>query len=276
MNDKIKQVLDGILDKFKNNEIPEAIAYSMFPIPKVPSAKWSVLNRTLMFLAGTQDARGFRQWHDVNRFVKKGAKAFYILVPYMKKVEDNDGEETEVLRGFMCRPVFRAEDTDGQLLEYEHFEIPNLPLIDMAEAWGVSVRAIPGNYSYNGYYSFQRKEIGLATEEECVFFHELSHCAHEKVKGSLKAGQDALQEIVAELAAQALCRIVGKQPRDSLGNTYRYIEAYAGKLKLTPYTACLRVLSDTEKVLCLILKGDSDETGSKSEHKMLPQAVAGC
>jgi hypothetical protein len=33
--------------------------------------------------------------------------------------------------------------------------------------------------------------------------------AHEKVNGNLKAGQDPLQEIVAELSAATLCRMVG-------------------------------------------------------------------
>jgi antirestriction protein ArdC len=122
-----------------------------------------------------------------------------------------------------------------------------------ATEWGVNVKAIPGNYQYYGYYSTARKEIALATKEECVFFHELAHAAHEKVKGKLKAGQDPLQEIVAELSAQALCRMVGKQSSDTLGNSYRYIGNYAEKLGITIYTACLRVMSDTEKVLELIL-----------------------
>lgn len=37
MNDRVKSVLNSILQKFKNGDIPEAIAYSMFPFPDVPS-----------------------------------------------------------------------------------------------------------------------------------------------------------------------------------------------------------------------------------------------
>ena len=40
---------------------------------------------------------------------------------------------------------------------------------------------------------------------------------------------------------------------------YIYIERYAEKLKLNPYTACFKVMSETEKVLNLILKGDEDQ-----------------
>lgn len=214
-----------------------------------------------MAFAGTRDARGFRQWQQEGRYVVKGAKAFYILVPYLKKVEnEKNGEGKEVLKGFLAKPVFRYEDTDGKQLDYMDLQLPELPLVEVARAWGVDVKAIPGNYSLYGYYSQQRKEITLASREECVFFHELAHCAHEKVKGSLQSGQEPLQEIVAELAAQALCRIVGKKPDDTLGNSYQYIETYATKLGINACTACLKVMSETEKVLNLILKGTAEPT----------------
>ncbi|QTA82754.1 Uncharacterized protein dnl_51360 [Desulfonema limicola] len=258
MNDNVKNTLTSILDKFETGDIPEVVSYAMFPIPDIPSAKWSLLNRTLMMLSQTADARGFKQWKKVKRYVKKGSKAFYILVPYIKKTEDN-GQEKEKLIGFMTRPVFRMEDTDGKELEYNTVKLPELPFMERAMEWGISVKAIPGNYRYYGYYTPSMKVIALATQEEKTFFHELSHVAHEKIKGGLKRGQDALQEIVAELSAQTLCRIAGKQDKDTLGNSYRYIKSYADKLNISPYRACLRVMSDTEKVLNLILKGDEME-----------------
>jgi len=257
MNDRVKQVLSIIVEKFKSGDIPEAVAYSMFPISDIPSAKWSIINRIVMFLAGTHDARGIRQWNRENRYVKKGSKAFYILVPHIKKTKDKEtGEEKEMLVGFLARAVFRYEDTDGDPLDYEQIELPDLPLVERAEEWGLQVKAIPGDYRYKGYYSSSNKVIALATKAECVFFHELAHCAHEQIKGGLKVGQDPIQEIVAELSSQALCRIVGKTADTYLGNSYRYIEGYAERLNITPYTACLKVMSETEKVLTLILKGE--------------------
>lgn len=266
MTPNVRRVLDSILERFKSGDIPAAVGFSLFPIAHIPSTKWSILNRTVMFLAGTQDARGFRQWQEANRYVKRGSKAFHILVPYIKKVEVEGGEEKEAIYGFGCKPVFRAEDTGGEPLDYQAIEVPDLPLMDRALEWGVNVKTIPGNYRFNGYYSPGRQEIALATEEECVFFHELAHCAHDKVKGGLKGGQDPFQEIVAELSALALCRIVGKSGVRYLGNSYRYIEGYAQKMEASPYAACLKVLSDTEKVLNLVLKGG--ETGSQAQDKL--------
>jgi hypothetical protein len=214
-----------------------------------------------MFLAGTQDARGFRQWKQANRYVKKGTRSFRILVPHIvKKENEENGEIEHSLRGFMCKPVFKVEDTEGEALDYEKLELPDFPLIERAEEWGISVKAIPGNYRYYGYFRPGSNEIALATQEETVFFHELAHAAHEKVKGTMKPGQDPLQEIVAELSAQALSRIVGKQARDTTGNSYRYIQGYAEKLKLSPQAACLKVMSETERVLNLILKPKGAES----------------
>ena len=258
MNEKVKQTLNGILECFRINKIPEAVALSMFPIPDIPSARWSLMNRTIMYLSGTQDGRGFRQWQQVDRYVKKGSKAFYILVPFIKKEKKDDGEERQILLGFSCKPVFRVEDTDGDPLDYLQLELPELPLIEKAEQWGISVRAIPGNYQYYGSYSSKRREILLASPEEQIFFHELSHAGHEKVKGGLKNG-DPFQEIVAELSATVLCKIVGKQANATLGSSYRYIEKYAEKVEMSAYSACMKVMADTEKVLNLILKGGKNE-----------------
>ncbi len=92
-NAKVREVLTSILERFKSGDIPKAIAFSIFPIPDIPSAKWSLCNRTLMFFAGTQDARGFQQWKEAKRYVKKGAKSFSILAPSFKKKENGEGEE---------------------------------------------------------------------------------------------------------------------------------------------------------------------------------------
>jgi hypothetical protein len=257
MNAKVSEVLSAVLEKFKDSDIPEAVAYSLYPIPDIPSARWSLMNRTLMFLGGTRDARGYRQWQQANRFVKKGSKALYILVPFVRKV-DGSGDEKEMLYGFGCKPVFAVEDTDGENLDYQEIELPDLPLLDRAREWGISVKAIPGKYRYQGFYSQDRKEIALATPEEKVFFHELSHAGHERIKGKLTGGQDPLQEIIAELCAAVLCKLVGRQPNDTLGNSFRYIEEYAEKIKMSPHSACLKVMSESEKVLKLILSKDSE------------------
>ncbi len=260
MNQKIKTVLNTILEAFETGDIPEAVAVASFPpIGDIPSAYWSFTNRTIQFINGTGDARGYKQWLAVGRQVKKGSKAIYILVPCFKKNNDEETkEENKVLTFFKAMPVFPVESTEGEPLDYQNIELPDLPLINRAQDWGIDVKAVPGNYRYYGYFAPERKEIALATPAEKTLFHELSHAADHIIKGHLKPGQNPLQEITAELSAQALARIAGKSAEDTTGNSYRYIKRYAEQIKMSPHKACLKVLSDCEKIINLILHGRPD------------------
>src|SRR5437016_5817311 len=83
-------------------------------------SRWSLNNRLLAMIAGTSDARGYRQWQEVGRFVKGGTKALYIVAPKkFKKGEVEDAETGEKhavfgISGFLAVPLFRFEDTDGK------------------------------------------------------------------------------------------------------------------------------------------------------------------
>jgi len=206
VSNKIKAVLNGILEAFETGNIPEAVAIATYPsINGIPSEKWSYNNRIIQFISGTVDARGFNQWKSVNRHVKKGSRAIYILVPCFKKVVDEvTDEENQTLMSFKAMPVFPVESTEGEPLDYQSIELPDLPLIERANDWGISVKAVPGNYTYFGYFSPGAKEIALATKSEKTFFHELAHAGDFILNGKLKPGQDPFQEITAELSAQAL------------------------------------------------------------------------
>jgi hypothetical protein len=278
MSGKVQEVLNDLIRCFESGNIPEAIAYSFFPAPDLPSAKWSLLNRMLVLLSGTPDARGYRQWLAVKRHVRKGAKAIYILVPRFVKAENEEGETEKILAGFLARPVFRVEDTEGYPLSYQQeIEVSKLPLIEKAQDWGISVKAVPGNYHYYGYFSKGRMEIGLATRDEVVFFHELAHAAHSKIKGNRKT-PEWQDEVVAELAAAALYSMTGRTSR-FLGNNYRYISHYASQANLSPIRACLQVIGDVEKVLGLILCDQkeaiapADNIGAVVAHTQAPTTV---
>jgi hypothetical protein len=255
MSDKVRKVLETILVRFKSGDIPNAIAYSMNPVPDIPSARWSYLNKMVMYLSGTWDARGMRQWNRVGRTVKKGAKAIYILVPRVIKQRDYQrNEETRILKGFLGKPVFRVEDTEGDPLDYEkEIPLPELPLLERAKEWGITVTGRQRYTPYLGFYDHGNRHIELASPEESVFFHELAHAAHARLNGGLRDEPVWKKEVVAELSAQALCHLVGKKPQDWLGNSYRYIEKYAQSASLTPISACLRLLDTVERVLTLIL-----------------------
>ena len=253
---KSRACLQAIVDLFQSGNVPKAMAVATIPPQAgIPSAKWSLSNRLLQFLADTSDARGYRQWQEAGRHVKKGSKSCHILGPKARKITDTDdtGQETEkvIVTGFFTIPVFRAEDTDGEPLPYEPSTPP--PLADVAEQFGLSVSYQTFSGRYYGYYrgADDAKKIVLATHEAQVFFHELAHAAHDRIAGKLKGGQVPSQEIVAELTAATLASMYC--PEANLGFSYEYIKSYAAKSKKTIERACLSVIKTVGQVLDEIL-----------------------
>lgn len=264
--DLIEEALSGLLAMLTRGELPEAIARTEITrrSSDAPSAAWSLGNQLLMIAAGTNDARGFRQWQAASRQVKKGARAFRILGPIAaRKSRSHDTNATEeegpsrkdearvIVTGFKALPVFRLEDTDGEPVEVPDYAPITLPpLADVAERLGVTVRYAPRLGGYLGFYSLARKDITLCSYDERIFFHELAHAAHDHTTGGkLKGGQDSHQEIVAETAAATLCHMHGLV--GYLAHSRDYIDRYANGEGAA--RAMMGVLSEVRAVLDLIL-----------------------
>ena len=259
--EKVDGVLNGIVDLFTDGDVAQAVAIATFPTPDIPLAKWSLRNRVIAMIAGTGDARGYRAWESVGRNVQKGKRAFYILAPLMVKDRkggvDKNGKPKMIVIGFKGVPVFRAEDTEGDPINYPKHELPAHPLSEVAEAWGIDIKT--AGFAGHAYgWTDGKGNITLCTPNERTFFHELGHCADARTH-KLKGGQDAVQEIVAELTAATLARLVGREmPND--GRSKSYIQGYARKLypNLTDAEAmrkaCAKVLARTCKAVEAILK----------------------
>jgi hypothetical protein len=223
--------LEKIVGLFSSKELPDLCVKALINAPEKPSSKWSLGNQLLMLLAGTSDARGFRQWNEVGRWVARDKKAVWILGPVRKKVKQEQPEEgkraeegfREVLVGFKAIPVFRYEDTCGQDLPvYEPRNPP--PLLDVAERFGMKVqyaRLTPGMY---GATDHTNKTIVLASEDWDVFFHELGHAVHRTFEPNSGHGQELEAETIAQLVAATLARLYGR-PADSF--SWSYISVYA-------------------------------------------------
>ena len=271
--EKAQEALNRLLDMFKSGNFPAVVSRTVIRGDR-PCDRWSLCNRLFMFLAGTEDARGFRQWQEVGRKVKKGAKAFYILAPITKKkvtrkveVDPETGEEkvTEIVRtvtvGFKDIPVFRVEDTEGDPLpDYAPPEPP--PLWDVAKRFVEDIAYRPFIGGWYGRFMPGTRTITLATHDAPVFFHELAHAVHHTIKpGGLEGGQHADQEVVAELAACALCELYGYQ--GYVWHGWQYIRHYAGQDDRKALKAVMGVLAEVERVLGVIL-GAAEEDKRKA------------
>ena len=281
-----KNVLEGLVERMVAGDLPEAIAKSYIRADDVPSAKWSRCNRILMLLSGTTDARGYKQWAEVGRHVRRGAKAVYILAPRMVSVRgDDDGDEKKdgrdeekerkIIVGFRALPVFRYEDTEGEPLnEYEPRQMP--PLFGLAAYNGIDVRYMNTAGGEYGSISVERRSMTLSTESPDTYLHELVHWYDLRDRDDRKRGQDPVQETVAQLGACALAHMYGI---DAAGYTAMYVAGYAGcdesdgeKLG----RQCMRVIDRTceaiERILADAALMAAAEGGPKGA--AVPQPVA--
>ena len=262
---KALAALNTVINMFRDpDKLVKAAASATFPPCDMPASKWTMRNRWLAVMqSGEMDCRGFRQWENAGRKVKKGAKAIFILAPILipKKVNGVpvkvNGKTEMMCIGFKGIPMHPADNTEGKALEYENPEIVNaMPLINVAKAWEIDVAGRPFVGGYLGYFSDSKEAIRLCSDDEKVFWHELTHAAHarlHKANGkALKGGQHADQEIVAELGAAVLARLYGHQI-DVRQDSYEYIKRYAQSENKDVLDACLSVLTETAKVVSLIM-----------------------
>jgi hypothetical protein len=263
--DRAGEALAAILELVESGDLPDAIARTRIArqAGDRPCSAWSIGNQLLCLIAGTEDARGFRQWQEAGRKVKKGARAFSILAPCTVKRTELDAAGDEVERvavvGFRGVPVFRLEDTEGEELPRVESYAPEVlpPLMDVAERLGVPVIWTASTGGAFGYHwrdlNSGRDGIVLGSHDDGVFFHELAHAAHGRVE-ALRGGQDARQEVIAETVAAVLCRLYGAGD-GTLRTSVDYIAGYAKGER--PERAIMRYLADVDRVLDVILSPEA-------------------
>lgn len=258
--ERAEQAAQHVLRVWESGELPSLIAKSYLTAKsEAPCSKWSLGNRLLMLVQGTNDARGFNQWKDAGRHVSKGAKAIWILGPCIVKREDSEGNESSALVGFRGIPVFRFEDTEGEPLETSDYTPEALPpLQEVAARIGVKVSYSPLLGDFLGRYMPGRKAIELCTHEPSTWFHELAHAVDDYL-GSMKRAKsrsDAAYrdgEVVAEFCAAALASLYGIRYE---GNALQYIAGYRDN----PAKAVTRLLARIEAVLSFMLETSEANT----------------
>jgi hypothetical protein len=220
--------------------------------------KWSWGNQLLVILNGFTDARGFRQWEQVGRKVKKGERAFFILGPVTKNVRNQEtGEEKVIVVGYKSIPVFGLQQTEGKSLpsgdpDLEKW-IQSLPLLAVAKRWRLAVGTFDGEGMdiLGRYLNGEAIEVGV--KNWSTWCHELVHAADDR-NGSLKEkGQHWRSETVAELGGAVLLEILGFKREADLGGCWSYIQSYAQKEQIGVVEACMTVLDRTCAAVGLIL-----------------------
>ena len=250
LSEQAQAALGQVVERFKTGDLSPIVEVARIELPAdCPTSKWTLNNRILAYMqTGSLDCRGYAQWKEVGRYVKRGSKAAYILAPHLVTIEDEEtGEREKRLCGFLAVPVFPYHVTGGDKMaevDYTPRELP--PLVEAARELGVKVTWQPLPESRLGDCSISGEKINVGTADPAVFFHELAHAAHARLNGKLKGGQHADQETVAEFTAAVLMELYGLGDRS--GNAWRYIQGY----NADPIKAVMQALSTVEQVLKLL------------------------
>jgi len=267
---KAEQVANSILSAFESGDIPSKLQTVFIRRnDDIPCRYWSWNNQLLTAFKNTNDARGFRQWQDVGRKVKKGAKAFFILGPCKAKkivIDPETGKEKDgfFIYGFKSIPVFRIEDTE--IFDAEKWEkhskpdsdnqqfIQSLPFVDVANKWGLKVETFNGkNKNYLGFY-VRGQQLAIGTKNLATWAHELVHAADDKNNNLVTGfGQIKSNEIVAEFGGAILLKLINQDYEADLGGAWEYIQSYSNHDKNKAIKLCLNLLDRTCNAVSKIL-----------------------
>lgn len=250
---RAEESMRKVLRQFKSGDLSPITKVARIHLDDTaPAKRWSLSNKVLAYAqSGELDCRGFKQWEQVGRTVKKGERAVYILRPVMVRMRKKDSEELEenyTCIGFSTVPVFAVSSTEGtsDLCVYDPVKYP--PLYEIAQKLGVQIEYAPVVDNKLGDCLADGSKIRLGTHDARIFFHELAHAIHARIDGELKGGQHAGQETIAEFTSVVLMDLYGFA--DTTGNAWNYISQYAED----PLLAITKAMGTVEKVLEALLE----------------------
>jgi antirestriction protein ArdC len=179
---------------------------------------------------------GFRAWQQLDRQVRKGEKAIWILAPVTRKRDDDDADDDDgnkrILVAFKPACVFDVSQTDGEPLPEVCSRLDGTApdgvydnLIAVAHSIGYSVEEdyLPG--ATNGDCNFAERHIRVEVtnapaQQVKTLAHELAHAMlHEN------AQDRALAELEAESVAFVVCAALGVESDDY---SFGYVTRWAG------------------------------------------------
>jgi antirestriction protein ArdC len=203
---------------------------------------------------GASHVAGFHTWRRLERAVRKGEKAIWILAPLMGATSKGDDER--VMRGFRSVPVFDISQTDGA-------DVPAVcrklsggdparlydRLLAVATTMGFTVEDHVFADGTNGDCCPARRRIRVETSNAPA--QRVKTLAHELAHAVLHQRPDDrnLAELEAESVAYVVCGEIGL---DTGSYSFGYVAGWAGggdKALVAIKTSCARIQKAAASIL---------------------------
>lgn len=167
----------------------------------------------------------YKRWNKVNRYVKRGEKALFILAPIFFDEEQADGT-IERKMWFKKVPVFDLSQTDGEKFEPDYVKYDgDITFADVVARCSIPV--IESNKELTRGYT-DGKKIWISkyisdAQKICVLFHEMAHyyLHFDSDRNELTS---ATKELEAESISYMISSAIGIQNDESAA----YIRSWAG------------------------------------------------
>jgi hypothetical protein len=190
--------------------------------------EYSVNNRMILMFEGAVNVKGYMQWKKLNRTVKKGAKAIWILEPKIRKIglekekDEKTSEETikKKVYGFKSVPVFDYRDTEGDELPLRALTTDSKiyldELVGCAYQLSFPVDFIDLPYSVGGKLTCDGiiflNAVHSEVENTGTLVHELAHALlghHLEKESRMRSEQEA------EILTYLICDRLGIERRST-------------------------------------------------------------
>ena len=182
---------------------------------------------------GATRVAGFNAWRRLNRFVRKGEQAIWIIAPMVYKDASEDAVAGDrLIRGFKFVPVFDVTQTDGEELPSVCVRLDGhdpagcyASLLKVARSLGFDVEDHSFSGDTNGDCCHADHRIRVEAANSSA--QRLKTLAHELAHAVLHENSDnrALAELEAESTAYIVCQTLGI---DSSSYTFGYVTTWAG------------------------------------------------
>ena len=231
LREKQKELCDSfILDTDKMDEIMRKHTQKMvqgefhnYSINNILLADFQLYMRTK---ETTELLSPFKRWNKVNRYVKQGEKALYILAPIFYEEEQEDGT-VEQKMWFKRVPVFDLSQTEGEKFEIDYVKydgkITFQDILDRTDIEVIMSNKEIVRGSTDGKKIWISKHISDA-QKIVVFFHEyghyLLHFGEDRDKLT-KSQKEMDAEVISYMIASGVFGITNEE-------SAAYIRSYAG------------------------------------------------